>query len=42
MQKNMENHQLLIGKFSYKWAMFNSYVKFPEGNNIMVVNMQMF
>ena len=38
----MENHKFSIGKFSYKWAMFNSYVKFTESNNIMAVNMQVF
>ena len=28
----MENHNAINGKIHYKWAMFNSYVKLPEGN----------
>ena len=27
----MENHNAINGKIHYKWAMFNSYVKLPEG-----------
>ena len=32
IQKNMENHICFNGKINYKWPMFYSYVKLPEGN----------
>ena len=33
LQKAMENHHAIHGKIHYfDWAIFNSYVKLPEGN----------
>ena len=34
----MENHNVLAGKIHYfDWAMFNSYVKLPEGRYDMIL-----
>ena len=32
----MENHILFMGKSTISMAMFNSYIKLPEGNDISV------
>ena len=40
--KNYGKSPYLIGKSTIKWAMFNSYVKLPEGIDILLSPLSMF